>query len=278
MTSVADELPPHWRWLDAAEAERLAPAFARELNPAHALAQADWHLIARHASQDSFVAEAPALNPHFYLLHLAWDQGGPKDPHPLSSLCELDGILEAPGDAIDTVSLWCHADSQQGAVFVQHLLDGTELLDLLDWPGPEPLPTSTQALEQMGWRQVTAPLLPHVWRDGAWQPTGQRVEYWTRPIEDDFMLLRAIETPGEAISLRKLIPEDGLVIEFDNQAALEAALPAGFYCRFVSPMAPRFGLAGYPPSDNQRPDAQNPSDDQGSKPGFLAKLARLIGR
>ncbi len=279
------DLPAFWHPLSRDEAQRLAPAFARELDAHHPLASTQWRLIARHAREDSLVAHAPGLEPPFYLLHLAWDQGRPKDPHPLASLAELDGILDPPSDTIDLLSLWCDAESHQGLVLIEHRLDGTQRLTPLDWPGVRPLPADDQELKQFGWQPITGPLYPRARHDGKWQATGQRVEYWTRPVLNDFMLFRAIETPGEAISLRKLIPDDGLLIEFEDQAALQTGLPPGFYCRFVSPMAPRFGLAGFPPDPEQATNAdeepthgqkqQTPSPDGRSS---LGPLRRLLGR
>ncbi len=192
------------------------------------------------------VAEAADLTPRFYLLHLAWDHGTPKQPHALDDLAELDGILEPPGDSIDALSLWCQGDDEKGLVFVEHQLNGAERLQLIDWPTDQAAPQDCKGLKALGWQEITGPLLPRARANGVLVPTGQRVEYWVRPVIDDFMLLRAIDSPGEAISLKKLIPDDGLLVEFDGQEALEAALPPGFYCRFVSPQEVGFGRSALP--------------------------------
>ncbi len=266
------ELPAGWQPISIKEQAGLAAAFAKELDAKHPLARADWRLIAHHVTQDSFVAEAPALTPRFYLLHLAWDQGGPKQPHALEKLGDLAGILEPPGDTVDELSLWCRARDEQGLVFVEHLLDGSQRLHLLDWPPHQGEPRDCRQLEAWGWRPITGALSPKAERDGSLCATGQRVEYWLRPVIDDFMLFRAIESPGEALSLKKLMPDDGLIVEFDDQAALERALPPDFYCRFVTPQAVGFGRSALPPA---RPSKRARSTEHA---GWLERLRKALGR
>lgn len=239
------DLPEGWQAPDARWATRLATQYRRELTPGHPLHGAAFTIAAVYGD-DSVLAHAPDLTPAYYLLHLSWNDAPPRNPHPVRDMEELAAIFGPAPDEVDEISLWVRADTQTGAVWVQHLWGGDQIVQALD-PADGPLPHSATELAQNGWVEVTTPLHPRTWVNGALIPTGQVVEYWVRPVLDDFMLLRAIHTPGEAISLRKLVPHDGTIVEFDDTAALEAALPWGMYCRFTSPMAPRYGLAGFPP-------------------------------
>lgn len=238
------DLPQGWTAPNPAWADRLAHRFRKELTPRHPLHSAGFTVRAVYGD-DSVLVEAPALAPSFYVLHLSWSDAPPRDPHALWDLTELEAIFGPAPDDVDEVSLWVREDTRSGAVFVQHLWGGGQIVQALD-PTEHPLPASARALAEHGWTQVTGPLSPRAWSEGQLVPTGQRVEYWVRPILDDFMLFRSIETPGEPIALRKLIPDEPLLLEFETRAELEAALPSSAYCRFISPMAPRYGLAGFP--------------------------------
>lgn len=270
--SDSSRLPRGWQSINDKERAGLTAAFARELDPKHALANTRWWLVARHQVEDSLVAEAPNLQPRFYLLHLAWDRSRPKEPYALDQLSALDGILDPPGDTIDELSLWCRDRDEKGLVFVEHLLDGRQRLYVLDWPDLQAPPQDCQALKARGWRPITAALYPKADHKGQLLATGQRVEYWLRPVVDDFMLFRAIQTPGEAISLKKLMPDDGLILEFEDQAALERALPPGFYCRFISPQAVGFGQSALAATQPESP-AQPPKRD-----GWWGHLWSTLGR
>lgn len=242
-------LPSGWRVPDKRRLSALKTQFLRELIPGHPLFLVEFFLIAEHQAEDSVVAYAPGLNPRYCLLHLTWTDAPPRAPHEFDDLAELAGIFEPPGDTIDEISLWCEAGTEMGLVFVQHLLNGDEILDPIDWPAGLVPPRSAADLAAAGWRQITGPLHPHARVDGALVPTGQMVEYWVRPVIDDFYLLRAIHNPGEPISLRQLIPPDSRIILCDDDVALRAQLPRGYYCRATSPMSPGYGLSGFPRGD-----------------------------
>ncbi|MEZ5912347.1 MAG: hypothetical protein R3D84_09090 [Paracoccaceae bacterium] len=237
--------PDGWQAIEPGRVLALKRQFRKELAPDHPLAGAEFSPVAVHEAEDSVVVHAPALSPPYYLLHLSWADAPPRAPHGLSDPGELAEIFDPPGDSIDEISLWCDAASETGLVFVQHLVNGKQVIDALDWPGGRP-PGSTAELVAAGWRHITGPLRPRAQLEGAWVHTGQVVEYWLRPVIDDFFLLRAIESPGEAISLRQLIPPDDRIILCEDRAALAAQLPRGFYCRARSPMAPGYGLSGFP--------------------------------
>lgn len=239
------DLPEGWHTPDPRALPQLRAQYLRELSPGHPLHSTDFTLCAVHGS-DSVLAQAPGLSPPFYLLHLSWNDAPPRDPHEIASLSELEAIFGPAPDDLDEITLWVRADTLTGAVWVRHLWNGDQIVAPID-PIDGPLPHSAQELAGAGWVQVTGPLAPQSWVDGALHPTGQMVEYWTRPVLDDFMLLRAIHTPGEPISLRQLIPLQDTLIEFDTPAELEVALPWGMYCRAVSPIVPRYGLSGFGP-------------------------------
>lgn len=236
-------LPPGWIRPGLLRRGRLAGQFARELDPAHPLARARYRVIAVAEAGDSVVVEAETLTPRYYLLHLSWDGAAPRAPHAIDRLEALRELTEPPPDRVDFLTLWVHPD--RGGALVEHRLDGGQRVTATDLPGAE-APADSAALHTAGWVECAGPYCPLAELDGRLRPTGQVVEYWVRPVIDDFMLLRAIETPGEPISLRKLIPQDGLIVEFDGRAALEAALPPGFYRPCTSPQEVGFGRAALP--------------------------------
>lgn len=240
------DLPPTWEALSPERQQALRRQFLVELDDAHALGRAAFDLVAAHKAEDYVLADAPGLSPRYYVMHLSWSGHEKQEPYPLDALADLDGMLEPAPETVDEISLWTKADTETGLVFVQHLLNGRELIEVLDESEGAPETESADALRAMGWKPVTAPLSPSRLIDGALVPTGQTVEFWTRPVTDDFALFRIIRTPGEKISLMKLIPAGDFIIEYESDAELRDDLPDSYACPFVSPMAPRYGRAGFP--------------------------------
>ncbi|WP_407492344.1 hypothetical protein [Pseudooceanicola sp. MF1-13] len=244
MFLIPDDLPPDWQPTDPGRERKLAAQVQRELPKGHALAGTEFTVLAEYLPEDTVLLDAPDLTPRHYLIHLSWGKD-PADPHPLEDLRDLAGMMGPDPEDINDVTLWTQEDSESGLVMVQHLISGRQIIEPLDWPEDVP-PTSTDQLKEKGWCQITAPLHPKALWDGVLVPTGQVVEYWVRPVIDDFVLLRAIHTPGEAISLKQLIPPRGEIFEFGNELMLQQALPEGQYCRAVSPIHPGYGLSGFP--------------------------------
>lgn len=233
---VDDALPGGWEWPDAREAAVLTLRFRRELDPTHPLAARTLHVVARETGGDAVLAAESGAAPPYYLLHLSWDDAPPRAPHRVERLAELAAITRPDPRAVGYVSGWTEAETETGFVLVQHLVRGGEVVLPIDWPHAA-VPISTAALVAMGWRAITGALVPRTRVGGEMVQTGQMVEYWVRPVAQDFMLFRAVHSRGEPIVLRKLIPEHPRLLEYDNVAALEAALPAEFYTRLASPQS-----------------------------------------
>lgn len=235
-----DALPEGWEWPDAREAAVLTVRFRHELDPTDPAAARALQVVAREKGGDAVLAAEPGGAPPYYLLHLSWDDAPPRAAHSVERLADLAAITSSDPRAVDYVSGWTEAETETGFVLVQHLVRGGEVMLPLDWPHAA-VPLSTAALVAMGWRPVTGALVPRARVGDHLLPSGQTVEYWVRPVADDFMLFRAIHTPGEPIVLQKLMPAHPRLLEFDNVTALEAALPADFYTRLISPQTIGWG-------------------------------------
>ncbi|MGR3322244.1 MAG: hypothetical protein ACU0DK_09960 [Pseudooceanicola sp.] len=234
-------LPQGWSRPGFFRARKLARRVRSEVPASHALAGERCAIVAVEDGGDGVVARTGRDGELFYL-HLTWSEGGEATPHALGSLGELAGMNDPDPGLVDSVSLWTDARTRRRLVMAEHSLDGGETLHAIDWTAPEP-PRSTTELAAMGWTEVTGPLRPMAERDGALIETGQTVEYWVRPLPHDFILLRAIETPGDAISVRNILPGSPEIFEFQSTAELETWAGRGNLRRFVSPVFPRFGVS-----------------------------------
>ncbi|WP_223477574.1 hypothetical protein [Oricola indica] len=251
------DLPVGWESPDPNRARQLKAQFLTELEPDHPLHKLPFEVVGVHSGQDTVVVCTSDPDLSFQAMHLSWARNETQTPHEVERLADLPLIFEPPADSVDEVTLWTDGETEKGLVLVQHLLNGDQLVTCLDWPYGLSIPKTARDLEGAGWRQVRGPLNPRAPLDGAMVPTGQTVEYWVRPIVDDFMLFRVVATPGEALSLRQLIPPKPDVIEFDTEDQFRLYLPRGFACRFVSPVYPGYGLSGF----NDLDRSHTPSSD-----------------
>ncbi|WP_346891647.1 hypothetical protein [uncultured Roseibium sp.] len=245
----SQSLPDGWTKPPLGRQSDLAAQVRAETDPDHPLARTEFQVIAACERSDDVIVEAPALSPRYYLLHLQWTKDARvmplagDDPAVLALDCEPDA------DDVDDVTLWTDSATETGAVFVQHLLSGREIVDVFEWPtGAKPRPDAvdTKKLAELGWVQVTGDLHPRAWRDGALVLTGQSVAYYVRPIKDDFFLFCVVDAPGEARRLTQLVPYVDRIMTFDSEAEFEAFLPSHYACRFNSPMSPGYGRSGFP--------------------------------
>lgn len=241
---VHADLPEGWERPSRRDAGLLLSQFIKELDPAHPAARAPLEIIARDQASDAVLA-ASGSSPPFFLLFLDWGNAAPRAPYLVDHLADLAAITGPDPEEVDYVTGWTDARTEQGFVLVQHLIGGGEIVMALDWPDDAP-PRSSEALAARGWREVVGTLAPKSDQGDALVPTGQTIEYWVRPIRDDFMLFRVIHTPGEPIVLRKLLPADQRLFEFDTVMALEAALPPHSYARFHSPQEVGWGRSALP--------------------------------
>lgn len=244
MSLNADDLPQDWTILSDRRAADLRAQARRELAKGAALSRADFTVVAAYAADDTVLIDAPDLSPRYYLMHLSWTKD-PTEAHPVPDLSELAALVGPDPATVDQVTLWTDLATEKGLAMVQHRVDGGQIIDVQGWTGDTP-PATTRDLEAANWSQITGPLHPKAEWDGVMVPTGQLVEYWVRPVTDDFILMRAIHTPGEAITLSQLVPARDDIVEFANETTLEQALPPDQFCRAVSPIHPGYGRAGFP--------------------------------
>lgn len=243
---MSDErLPAGWNIPDRSQTARLKRQFLSELEAEHPLHRMGFEVVGVRAGDDTVVVAACEPGLPFQAMHLTWERHEKQTPHAVERLSELSALFDPPPDSVDAVTVWTDGATETGLAVVTHRLDGEQRVDSVDWPEGTPTPASTGELERSGWRQVTGPLHPKAIIDGVAVATGQVVEYWVRPVIDDFMLFRLVSTPGEAMSLRRIVPPNPEIVEFETEDEFRAFLPRGFACRCVSPVHPGHGLSGF---------------------------------
>ena len=156
-------LPDGWMKPSFFRRSKLTAQVSAEIAPNHPLAGAGFQVVAVRDGTDDLIIEAPELTPRYYLVHLQWAGNALGESVGGDDLAALAASCEPDGDDVDEVTLWTDAETESGAVFVQHLLNGSEIVDVLQWPSgalSRPGSVDTAGLMQMGWIQVKRDLRP----------------------------------------------------------------------------------------------------------------------